>query len=1459
MFICRNTKLLFWFQNLLILFVLTGLVVVCFGQEENQKDNTEPIRFRRWLAPLDRIDDWPYGPGRYLPLDRNVFEQWTELSKKTAGQINPEEWNGLTRIVLAAKLEGRQLVQGQGYFEIQSGHFKTNYSVALDSLGFWIDQLALEDGTPIPLVREPDDKIHLILPAEKTAEKENVTKRVWFRWSLRSRNDLQRDLSFYFSFPSCPAVELLLELPVTVIPVISSGLVMEEPESQKTQQNPQTQQIQEIQNVQEIQNEQAIQNVKETRNAQEMQEFQGEKPNIRRWRILPGRVSPVLLTMTHNEKLQPIRQKTAIQQTIRYSITPQGTDVTTKIFFDKADARLNELLLELESPLRVVDVRYGEQAVSWSPLTVTSTSSATRILIDLSGVAKEESGELTLEAVCSVCENRSWTLPRVRVVSANVFWKETRCGVHVQSPFLIRNISCERAVQVTPRNPVDRADWEQLVFQFFDDDSQITVDIVSHTPRVYLNSAVQVQWGNNEIRGNMIIDCHLVEGNCYTLEFPISPHWTIDSIRSVYWTVDATKVSGSDEILTWDIIDAQDSLFNHSESSGEKEKPPKILAVQLKHPLRLRKSLRLQLTGSFQSGSQNEFRLSDISPLALPRRQDESHYLAVAVQSTIPYHLQYRSPNHAAFEIHHSDSRVSRYFSDPPAGILFPLNTQTQEIRFSMERLKPNYSAEIIGNILLKENELVPSFRFRCQPVDSSVDRVYVHLTPSFHKKNPEQKNNIWTWSGISESIQPLQVRLLSEKEQQEILPVLPSQNISNTLICGETWEIRPAVPQTSAFEFRAVSSIPLSDSIPIPLASLPLAVTQKGEIYIESPKLFQYHIVNSRLKSIPAAPTEWYRYQEIRAAFRYDPAEETCFSSQNSLSLQRLTHEEAPPAAWIWSLRLDTQYEPEGIVKDNALFLLENHGKDSLRIRLPDGINIGNVHAVWRDDQRISWQPEYENNVKENNSKNKTVKQTNNSVTNNQQNSLPVKPSLQNIVSISLPEGARFVSVSLEYSHQDIPLSNQRKLEPQYPTTDIPVLAQNWTLWFPPEFEVNLRHSVTSESSTDHSFPLPKAMNYFSANTRFDPFSFAAWREFCFGKSRYQDATQVSRIFFNWITAGLKKTNFATNSTASGSDRSLLNTASQNEPIRTTENKTTWAALLGNEKRLLEMLDETRRGDEKGVDAQMILDKQSLLLLGITPSTPIPFSETDLTEQHGADLFERSGLVLFVSSKIRSDKVKEYTFYVTSFLTNSLHHRFFSRSISNCSQYIPETVNPIQISSDLSGLPTPRGFSRSRWVLLDEWLKDPTPLSTPWFISPSMIRLTSVMPNWNAFEIPDGVAGQSFYIVHQETLAAYYWLAFLTIIVLTTRKPFSSPVFLVMLLILFEILTRLAIPSFMDISGGAFWGVVVSLGFGMIRSYSTNNFATKMRRFPRRTDSTNKLIAELTNPEKVSEKVQVE
>ena len=47
----------------------------CGGRRGKQGTGSEVIRFRRILAPEDRIKDWPLGDGKYLPVDAAEFER----------------------------------------------------------------------------------------------------------------------------------------------------------------------------------------------------------------------------------------------------------------------------------------------------------------------------------------------------------------------------------------------------------------------------------------------------------------------------------------------------------------------------------------------------------------------------------------------------------------------------------------------------------------------------------------------------------------------------------------------------------------------------------------------------------------------------------------------------------------------------------------------------------------------------------------------------------------------------------------------------------------------------------------------------------------------------------------------------------------------------------------------------------------------------------------------------------------------------------------------------------------------------------------------------------------------------------------------------------------------------------------------------------------------------------------
>jgi hypothetical protein len=1162
-------------------------------------------------------------------------------------------------------------------------------SVPLEPLALRITSPKWNDASEASLVCGSDGIARLILPENLEAN------RISFDWSLRSRNDPRGDIAFEISLPPCLGTELQLDLPTTMIPVSSVGLVLQDEKLTNT----------------------AI------------------YPAVKRWRVLLGQYSQAALTILTDETNQSAKKTTALRQTMMYSIAPKGMDVTTRLNFEKSDSRLTEILLDLESPLRVTEVRYGDQKVSWSR--VLAGENVTKIRVDLSPFLKEEPRELGISSFAPVQEAKTWTLPRVQVTSPNVFWMETRCGISVNTPLQIRNLSCQRAVQVTPRVSYDWADRTMFAFQYFQGDAQVSLDVAYQTPRVFANSVTQIQWGNNEIRGNMVLDCNLNEGERFTLDFPVSKNWTIDSVKSA----DAV---GEDNVLSWDMIDGDGGSNT-------------MLSVQLKRPLQTHKTLALQLSGRFLKGTQNNFRLVEFSPLVPKLRKGESNVIAVQLNFA-PYHLK-PSAEPAAVP----DVSIPASWGELE-GLVYSLDLKTQDVRFDLERRKLSYVAEIIGNAVIKKKELAALFKFRCVPVNSSVDRVYVHFsTPQ------TASQSTWTWSGNSESFQPLQTRKLSAKEVEELLVSFGPRSILDNMLKGETWEIRLAAMQTTPFELQAASPIPLADSALIPLASMPLASSQKGEIYIASPKLSDYHIVNSRLRSIPISAAEGNHYQEVRAAFRYDPREELHRSLRSPLSLQRLTAEETPTPAWIWSLRLDSQYEPEGIVKNNALFLLENKGKENLRITLPDGIEIADVSAVWLNDQRTTWHPDHEKDA---------------------------NGSQHNIVVVVLPERERFVSIAMEYSFQDLPLTRQRKLRPRYPKADIPILFGSWTSWFPPEFDVSLRRSfdaadagtyAASNSSASGSFPVSKALDYFAANYRFDPFSMTNWNRLFTKTKRHQEAETAAETFFEQVTAELSKS----------------------QPK-------TWGELLGNERFMIDMLSKLAAKLGKGIDARLLIDKNSLAFLGVTPSTPISGTETVSGFRTGEEIFEQAGLALLVSSRTRSDRIKEYTLSVTSLLMLSLNQQYQTVPIGRCVQYLAENIDLAQNQADV--------LSSSNWG------KETTLSATPWSLSSQIVRITALTANWNAFELPFE-SDNSLYIVHRQTFIAFQWLTFLFVVLLTSRKPLSSPVFLVFLMIVFEILARSTVPCHLGIPSGAFLGAAVSLGFGLIRTRTSAGTISRINR----------------------------
>ncbi|MDR3232154.1 MAG: hypothetical protein LBT46_00545 [Planctomycetaceae bacterium] len=1245
---------------------------------------TETLRYRRWLAPLEQIENWPFPPGLNVPIDRQLFEQYIEQSV-TETLLSESSPAVFSKTVLKAEFDGKYSIAGTGMLELPQQR-KNPESLPLEPLNIPVLGARWNDGTQASFVCVPEGMLRLVVPNQ------NV-KRLDFRWSLQNHTPAESLPVFNIAVPLSLQSELQFDMPDTVIPASSSGIFISETENNSYRKS---------------------------------------------CRILLGQETKTTVTFQSLAE-KSVTEKMPYRQTVSYRITEQGLDVTARFLFEKINVRINELFAEVEIPLRITDVRCGERSIAWQKLPLLS---AQTVRMDLSGVSAEQLRDLTVLATAPVRENTDWKLPGIQIKSSNVFWLETRCGVNVFAPLRTSDIFVTNGVQVTPRTVVDDIQRELFTFQYFEPDASVTLNTRYHKAQMECQSATQIVWRTGVIMANTVLECQQEQGSRFALEFPLGENWMIDSVKS-------SERNETDNVESWQIW-----------NDPQKNVPQKLL-IQLKRPLEAKKTLMLQLKGRYLKNTQQKFQLETLLPLKLPLLKSSPHFIGIQFDD-MPFRL--RSAAAKATIAHHLTQGLT--------GSIFILDSQTQTSELALVRAEPDYTAEIAENILLAENGIAVTFLFRCLPVNSSADRIYVH----FSAKNPAGEN--WLWTSSQSNLLPLRAKKLSEKELPELLPVFKTEVRLEDLLQGETWEIRLPALQTEPFDLQAAATLPLEESLTVPLAALPAAVSQKAEMTVSSPHRFDYRIVNSRLRSVPSAAESWNRYSDIQAAFRYDPAEELHRPGQTSLSLQKLLPNETVNRAWIWSLRLNSRYEPEGNIKHNVLMCIENRGRENITVTLPNGISVTDISSVLCSGTPADWRAGGGTNGPET-SGNKESKSKESD-----------EAALRRSLTIPLPAGKRFVTITVEYSHRDVPLVQQRKVRPRSITADIPVLSGTWTAWFPPDYDVYLNRTSVSPAKPAHFYGLSRCLAYWGSSKGFNPGSIEDWQQF-FSQQRQEEAAAIADKFFAEMDESLKKNQI-----------------------------TSWGNFLNNDQISASVL--FRSGES--VSVKLLIDKQAFRFIGITPAAPINTLIAVPGRSFTEELFDRSGLVLLVSSRLRADKVKEYTLGITSPLRLPLYRQIQSEHAGHCVRSAAPQIfeqpdnrkEKGQSGTNLSGVPL--------WDTPAHWVSETALSASPWLAAPPFT--SSLNADWQAVELPEEEE-QLLRIVRRETMTALQWLAFLATVLITSRKALSSPVLILLLLFVTEMIARTVIECYVMIPAGVFLGLCVSLGFTLI--YSRRNIKIGM------------------------------
>ncbi|MDR1483811.1 MAG: hypothetical protein LBT09_03210 [Planctomycetaceae bacterium] len=1366
------------------------------AQTDNESKTvvSEVLRYRHWLAPFDKINDWPLNGERYVPMRRDLFdERINSLSDKQKESASTPK-NKFTRIVMSAKLNGNQLSNGKGYFEIAQNkstpqktsdtttnpqNIHSDRIILLEPWRQWIN--ITQQNTQ--LICTSDGKTLLILPEQNNFRNENsvkpenmksnsyVTQLIDFDWSMRGKVDSQDRLQFDVMFPRSLGAEFNIELPLGKMLTCSSGIVIEG-------------------------------------------EVDGQNKNSRNWKILTGTVSGVTITIANKNNPQAKKTNTAYRQSMLYNISTSGLEVTSTFLFDSKDSAIDYFEIELDSPLVSAAVHSGGEMIHSSLIEQLEFENHTLLRMDLTDIEASRRHEITIVALAPIVtstsradviiDNNIWKLPRIRAVSKNLFWKETRCSLIVQRPLQTRNLSLQNCRQVRPVTDMSRSPHDTFELKYFNNDAQVGVNIYQEESRIAVDSFTQINWDDDSIAGNMIAAIRATEGKRFTFTFPISPNWAIHSIRSI----------SGEEIFSWDIVHAKD-LKLESTPNLRNNNVESYLALQLKKPLGTGELMRIQIVGRYLTDPRREFKLSEFSPILLSLQKNESHF--IAIQTELPAQLQYRLQNSVLFEIRDfTDAKLQQLFLDQPEGILLPLDVRTQDIAFKSGRVRPDYTAEITGKMNIGTYNSTASFKFNIKPRETSIERIYVYFIVTKNKTenqamnslessadkiqiNPQTNPQQWNWKMTNPTTRPetsrteipqiAQSRIVKDRELDEFISALSDRKLPENFKKGELWEIRLTVPQNNPFEISASKPIAASDEIIIPFAVLPAALSQHGEIYIESDEQFPYTVSGNNLKSIPTNISNRNSNRYTRAAFKFDPIDAMKHSNESALKLLRINMANAPPEAWIWLMKMESQYGIDGVVKSCINFHIESRGKELLQIKLPDGINVDDVGVVWIDNKQTTWRSH----------------------------------SPQTLI-VAMPPFDRYVTVSVEFSYKNYDLQTVTEITPKYPETDIPVLSKSCIAWFHPDYKI------------------VKPSDKFRVSSFFEQ-DISNVSAYLFGQNKNEHkAMSALQCFNEWVSQTTE--NQSTN-------QPTIQSTNQSENQLTDRLELTWQQLSGDEKRFSELLLQkikTEFGDEfyDMPDVRFYVDMLGFSSQGITAQSIV----ASINKSSGVSV--GNGLTIFISVKTTADGRDEYSFYFTTFLTAGVFQYFNGKQIGDCVWFTDDenlakfiiagaenAAGKIYESIPSATVGKPQILKVSDWIRAVQKTEN-----VHWSDTNQSFRQGNISPDWVAYEI-SGDGGGTYFIVRSNLLKNYYLVAFLVVVVLSCKHFFSRPVLLIFVMIASQILQYFLPPSYSAVFGGIFAGAVVAFVLVLIRINLFNQNKTQKTNNQSQSNSNEKIPAE--------------
>ena len=429
----------------------------------------------------------------------------------------------------------------------------------------------------------------------------------------------------------------------------------------------------------------------------------------------------------------------------------------------------------------------------------------------------------------------------------------------------------------------------------------VELTVRPRTPTFDVARVTTVEISPSAVLGRAACDVRVVDGEAFELVARIAPGWIIDAVEPVTLADEGPRraILGDELPLEWRTVRGPDG---------------NMLRIGLPVALTPADVLGLRISGHRPRIAVGApFTAAEIDMVRLPGESADAALVDFKVGPEAVVEVDgepagwLRARGRLAQLVEEGTLRARIGGSD---------QASNREVRVVQRR--PPLDADVEVRLDARDELLVQSFTFSCQPEAGGIDTLVAHFS--------EPMGEPLDWSVLAPADIALTVRRLETPGGLDGGP-------RNDAI-AESWLIECSPAVSGSLSIRAVRTLPFVGAVPVPLAWLDGDTTPGGVVSITASGP-RPAIVSRRLRELPGAG-DGGSQPAVRGEFAYGPPA----VAGDGLSAAELVPAPAPEdaRAWAWLERVSCWCDESGAVETESRFEIENHGRAFLTLSVPAG-----------------------------------------------------------------------------------------------------------------------------------------------------------------------------------------------------------------------------------------------------------------------------------------------------------------------------------------------------------------------------------------------------------------------------------------------------------------------------------------------------------------------------------------